>query len=210
MATTEDFTTGDNHHSEKQKAADDWLTAFARKSKDALAERAAAKTASPLPDEKELIAALARKDHTDYDRVRAEVAETLGMRVGTLDDKVEDIRKDRKKERDDNSLAALGGRAVAGAGRRRRTPRSHPSGVPPLHRHAEGCRHRTGALGPACLDDGCRRHLALHGAGFADQAVRQDQPAHPLVLPDAEVGTREQHHAVRAVPLRRGAIGRRC
>jgi hypothetical protein len=42
-----------------------------------------------------VIAALASKDHTEYDRLRTGVAETLGVRVGTLDDKVEAMRAAR-------------------------------------------------------------------------------------------------------------------
>jgi putative DNA primase/helicase len=90
---------GDNGPSE-DKRADDWLAAFSRKSQEALAKRAAEKETVPAPDEKALIAALARKDHADYDKVRAEVAHALGVRVGTLDDKVEAVRK-RKDETDD-------------------------------------------------------------------------------------------------------------
>jgi hypothetical protein len=59
-------------------AADDWLAAFAKKSQEALAKQAAEKQAEPRPDDKTLIEALARKDHTEYDRLRADVAETLG------------------------------------------------------------------------------------------------------------------------------------
>jgi putative DNA primase/helicase len=91
-----------------EKAADDWLTAFAEKSKAALAERDAKKQtekpAAPRPDDKVLIEALARKDHTEYDRVRSELAETLGIRVGTLDDKVEAIRKKLMTADNDDSL----------------------------------------------------------------------------------------------------------
>ena len=79
--------------SSEQRSADDWIAAFAQKSQGALAKKAAEKKISPPPDEKALVAALARKDHTEYDLVRAELAETLGMRVGTLDDKVEEVRK---------------------------------------------------------------------------------------------------------------------
>jgi putative DNA primase/helicase len=87
-----------------EKAADDWLKAFAEKSNAALAKRAAEKQngAGPRPDDKTLIAALARKDHTEYDRVRSELAETLGIRVGTLDDKVEAIRKKAAGEVNDD------------------------------------------------------------------------------------------------------------
>src|SRR6516162_11662438 len=53
----------DNPASE-QKAADDWLAAFAKKSQEALAKRDAVKRVEPRPDDKALIAALARKDHT--------------------------------------------------------------------------------------------------------------------------------------------------
>jgi putative DNA primase/helicase len=84
-----------------QKTAVDWLEDFARRSQEALAMRAAEKKIAPPPDEKALIAALARKDHTEYDRVRSGLAETLGMRVGTLDEKVEALR--RKLEADDQT-----------------------------------------------------------------------------------------------------------
>jgi putative DNA primase/helicase len=84
-----------------QKTAVDWLEGFARRSQEALAMRAAEKKIAPPPDEKALIAALARKDHTEYDRVRSGLAETLGMRVGTLDEKVEALR--RKLEADDQT-----------------------------------------------------------------------------------------------------------
>jgi hypothetical protein len=94
-------TSADNVCSE-QKAADDWLATFAKKSQEALAKRAAEKQAGPRPDDKTLIAALARKDHTEYDRLRGGVAETLGIRVGTLDDKVEMLRK--KTEPADDEL----------------------------------------------------------------------------------------------------------
>jgi hypothetical protein len=80
-------------------AADDWLAAFAKKSQEALAKRAAEKQVEPRPDEKALIEALARKDHTEYDRMRGELAKTLGIRVGTLDDKVEAFRKKVRKAR---------------------------------------------------------------------------------------------------------------
>lgn len=86
--------TADNVCSE-QKAADDWLAAFAKKSQEALAKRAVEKQAGPRPDDKTLIEALARKDHTEYDRLRGDLAETLGVRVGTLDDKVEAVRAER-------------------------------------------------------------------------------------------------------------------
>jgi putative DNA primase/helicase len=76
-----------------EKTADDWVTAFAKKSNEALAKKAAEKKAAPPPDEGALVSVLARKGHTEYDRLRSDVAETLGIRVGTLDDKVEAIRK---------------------------------------------------------------------------------------------------------------------
>jgi hypothetical protein len=77
---------------ESKAAAEDWLTAFAKKSNEALAKNAAKNGKAP-PDERALVAALARKDHTEYDRMRSELADTLGIRVGTLDDKVEAVRK---------------------------------------------------------------------------------------------------------------------
>jgi hypothetical protein len=77
-------------------AADDWLAAFAKKSQEALAKQAAEKAnGAARPDDKAVIAALARRDHTEYDRLRADVAETLGIRVSTLDDKVEALRAGR-------------------------------------------------------------------------------------------------------------------
>src|SRR5262249_34475571 len=78
----------------KQKAAaEDWLAAFSKKSNEALAKKAAKKQVEKPPVEQALVEALARKDHTEYDRVRSELADTLGIRVRTLDDKVEAIRK---------------------------------------------------------------------------------------------------------------------
>jgi len=78
---------------EKKSAANDWLAAFAKKSNEALAKRAAKNKTAPPPDERALVEVLARKDHTEYDRMRSELADTLGIRVSTLDDKVEAIRK---------------------------------------------------------------------------------------------------------------------
>ena len=51
----------DNASSE-QKAADDWLAAFAKKSQEALARRDAEQKAGPRPDDKVLIERLARKE----------------------------------------------------------------------------------------------------------------------------------------------------
>jgi putative DNA primase/helicase len=96
----------DNASSEQEqkvKEAGDWIAKFAQQSQEALAKRAAEKKVTPAPDEKALVEALARKDHTEYDKVRSEVAETLGVRVGTLDDKVEALRK--KKEAADGTGA---------------------------------------------------------------------------------------------------------
>jgi len=44
------------------------------------------------------VEALARKDFTEYDRLRVPVAETLGIRLGTLDDKVEAAREARSSQ----------------------------------------------------------------------------------------------------------------
>jgi hypothetical protein len=90
--------------SSEQKAADEWLAAFAKKSNEALAKRAAEKQTAPPPNEKALVEALARKNHTEYDRMRSELAETLGIRVGTLDDKVGAIRKKLEAADDDDAL----------------------------------------------------------------------------------------------------------
>jgi hypothetical protein len=90
--------------SSEQKAADEWLAAFTKKSNEALAKRAAEKQTAPLPNEKALVEALASKNHTEYDRMRSELAETLGIRVGTLDDKVGAIRKKLEAADDDDAL----------------------------------------------------------------------------------------------------------
>ena len=70
------------------ETADDWLAAFAKRSNEALAAKAAEKQVAPPPNEAALVEALARKTDIEYDKVRSEVAETLGIRVTTLDDKV--------------------------------------------------------------------------------------------------------------------------
>jgi hypothetical protein len=51
------------------------------------------------PDEAVLVEALACKTDIEYDKVRSEVAETLGIRVGTLDDKVAEVRRKRAKSK---------------------------------------------------------------------------------------------------------------
>jgi hypothetical protein len=71
-----------------QRKAEDWLADFAKRSNEALAAKAVEKQIAPAPDEGVLIEALAKKTDVEYDKVRAEVAETLGIRVTTLDDKV--------------------------------------------------------------------------------------------------------------------------
>ena len=72
----------------EQRKADDWIADFAKRSNEALAAKAAEKQVAPPPNEAVLVEALARKSDTEYDKVRGEVAETLGIRVSTLDDKV--------------------------------------------------------------------------------------------------------------------------
>src|SRR5262249_18864862 len=81
-----------------QQVAEDWLTMLSQRSEEALAARAAEKKVEKPVNEKALIEALARKGHTEYDKLRAGVADTLGIRVGTLDEKVEAIRKKRSKK----------------------------------------------------------------------------------------------------------------
>jgi putative DNA primase/helicase len=99
-----DAASADNSSSENKKV-EDWLAAFAKESNEALAKRAAEKAnGAARPDDKAVIAALARKDHTEYDRVRGEVADALGVRVGTLDDKVEALRKKAAEEDDQDAL----------------------------------------------------------------------------------------------------------
>jgi hypothetical protein len=75
-------------------AADDWIAEFAKKSNEALAKKAAEKKQNPPPDAGAVVESLARKSHTEYDKVRKEVAESLGIRVGTLDDKVDALREE--------------------------------------------------------------------------------------------------------------------
>jgi putative DNA primase/helicase len=70
------------------ETADEWLAAIAQRSNEALAAKATEKQIGKPPDEAVLVEALARKSDTEYDKVRGEVAETLGIRVSTLDDKV--------------------------------------------------------------------------------------------------------------------------
>jgi len=81
----------------EEKTADDWLADFHKRSQEALAKRAAEPRTEVPPDEKAVIEALARKDGVEYDRVRSEVAKTLGIRVGTLDDRVAQVRKMRPR-----------------------------------------------------------------------------------------------------------------
>jgi putative DNA primase/helicase len=88
-----------DNSSSAQQSANDWIAGFAKKSQER-AKRAAEKQIAPPPDEKALIEVLARKDCGEYDRIRADLAETLGMRVGTLDGKVEALRKKMEAEDD--------------------------------------------------------------------------------------------------------------
>ena len=104
MATSEDFNfTTDDKRSSDQQSANDWLADLSKKSQEARAKRTAEKQLAPAPDEKALVEALARKDHTEYDRVRGDVAETIGIRVSTLDEKVEALRKKLEKADDQDA-----------------------------------------------------------------------------------------------------------
>jgi hypothetical protein len=76
-----------------EKEAEDWIAKAARESNEARAKRAAGKNASPPPNQGVLINVLARKAPTEYDLVRAEAAEALGLRKGTLDDMIAEQRK---------------------------------------------------------------------------------------------------------------------
>jgi len=105
MATSEDFNfTTDDKRSSDQQSANDWLADLSKKSQEVRAKRTAEKQLAPAPDEKELVEVLARKDHTEYDRVRGDAAEAIGIRVGTLDEKVEALRKKLEKEDDQDAL----------------------------------------------------------------------------------------------------------
>ena len=67
-------------------------------------------------DESE-IAKLAGLTHFEYDRMRSEVADRLGIRVSTLDDKVEALRKRRGKEASKNAAPSIDAdKAKAAAG----------------------------------------------------------------------------------------------
>jgi hypothetical protein len=72
--------------------ADDWLAIFAAKSNAELAKKAAENNIPPPPKAEEVIATLASKPAEEYDQVRGSVAETLGIRVGTLDERVQATR----------------------------------------------------------------------------------------------------------------------
>jgi hypothetical protein len=52
-----------------------------------------------MVDEAVLLEDLAREDRTEYDRRRSKAAETLGIRVSTLDREVDALRKKRAKEK---------------------------------------------------------------------------------------------------------------
>src|SRR5262245_9899625 len=93
-----------DNSSSAQQSANDWIASFAKKSQEERAKRAAEKQIARPPDEEALIEVLARKDYAEYDRVRADLAETLGMRVGTLDGKVEALRKKMEAEDDKDNL----------------------------------------------------------------------------------------------------------
>src|SRR5262249_23111339 len=81
----------------EKKAADDWVAEASKRSEEALAKRAAeAKTVVP-PDEKAVVEALASKTDIEYDQLRSEVAQRLGIRVGTLDDRVAYVRRTRAR-----------------------------------------------------------------------------------------------------------------
>jgi putative DNA primase/helicase len=80
------------------KQAEDWIAKFSKQSEEALAKKAAEKNLSPPPNEEALINQLARKDQAEYDKVRADIAETLGIRKITLDEKVDARREELKTE----------------------------------------------------------------------------------------------------------------
>jgi putative DNA primase/helicase len=87
-----------------QPKADDWLAAFAKKSDEALAAKVAAKQISPPPKAQEVIAQLASKPSTEYDQLRGDVAEALGIRRGTLDERVQAARVELEVEREGTLL----------------------------------------------------------------------------------------------------------
>jgi Protein of unknown function (DUF3631) len=72
--------------------ADDWIAAFSKKSNEELAKRAAENNIPPPPKAEEVIAELASKPATEYDQLRGGVAETLGIRRATLDERVQASR----------------------------------------------------------------------------------------------------------------------
>jgi hypothetical protein len=133
------------------KKAEDWLAAFSKKSNEALAAKAAEKKIAPPPDEVALVQALACKTDIEYDKVRSEVAETLGIRVSTLDDKVtarrEAMDADEKVGPAHWNVAPAAA-PVDGA----EITRSAACRFPPLHHAATRRRRRPAAMGLARLD----------------------------------------------------------
>jgi hypothetical protein len=87
-----------------QTQADDWLSTIAKKSQEALAAKAA-KQQVPAPNKDEVVDALARKDTVEYDQVRGAVSETLGIRIGTLDELVTARRETIAAASDDHNPA---------------------------------------------------------------------------------------------------------
>ena len=75
-----------------QEAAEEWLVAESKRSQEGLAKRA---VTVPPPNEGAVIEVLSRKPDIEYDRMRGPVAETLGIRVRTLDDQVDAVREAR-------------------------------------------------------------------------------------------------------------------
>ena len=87
------YRTADVKMAEQAKPkADKWLAEFSKRSNEALAKKLAEKNIPPPPKAEEVIAQLAAKPAEEYERLRVDVAETIGFRTGTLDERVQAAR----------------------------------------------------------------------------------------------------------------------
>jgi hypothetical protein len=119
--------------------------------------------AGAVVDDHGEIERLARLSTLEYDRQREQAAKRLGVRVGTLD---KAVRKQRASA--DNDDGALPHWKIE--------PSPEPGDGAKLLNNLRQVfrRYRPGAVDAARLDLRCWRNLGIHGAGVADQALRQD------------------------------------
>src|SRR5262249_25639234 len=144
---------------------------------------------------------LAKLPRLEYERQREDTARLLGVRVAALD-KI--VREQRTAAEDD--AATLPHWTVE--------PSPEPvDGAALLDRFRQvfrryivlpkGVRCSLAVVGAARVDLRRRRDLAVHGAGVAGQAVRQNLCVDSSVLPDAQIRAGEQHLADRHLPIHR-------